>query len=99
MTVSKLGSVFKSISSLSPIHRLAPLFQKREKQFVQLKPKAKEKSPDPVAARTSDTGRAERRTRIRLKKGGRATADATFNEDAEDVIKRAAARRAKLLGG
>jgi len=100
--VSKLGKIFKGISSLSPIHRLAPLFQKKEKQFIQLKSPETTPAPSPAVKTTSVKEGSERRRRIasRLKSGGISDDSvAKINaEDDSDVIRRAAARRAKLLG-
>ena len=95
--MSKLGKIFKTLAPFSPLARLIP--QKKKTTFINLAPKAT--TPAPVAKQTPAAETSERRKRIalRLKSGGRSdTADATFNED-EEVIKRAAARRAKLLGG
>ena len=102
--MSKIGkifgsSIFKAIAPLSP---LATIFAPRKKKtvFINLAPKAK--TPDEAVKRTSETEGAERRFRVasKLKRGVRTDASVAKinNEDEEDVIRRAAARRAKLLG-
>ena len=97
--MSKLGKIFKTLAPISPLaNLLAP--KKKKTVFVNLAPKTT--APAPAVTPASKKESSERRQRIatRLKSGGRSDADvATFNEDEEDVIKRAAARRAKLLGG
>jgi len=102
--VSKIGKIFNSpifgsLASLSPLHRL---FSKPKKKtvFINLAPKAK--TPTTAAIPTSDTASAERRVRTaaKLKQGGTTGFAASINnEDEEDVIRRAASRKAKLLGG
>ena len=98
--MSKLGKIFKAIAPLSPIARLISP-SKKKTTFINLAPKAK--TPTAPAKQTSKAEVSERRMRIasRLKIGGRSDADVDSlnNEDEEDVIRRAAARKAKLLGG
>ena len=102
--MSKIGKIFGSpvfgaLTALSPLASfLAP--KKKKTVFVNLAPKAK--TPTPAAIPTSDAASSERRLRIaaKLKSGGTAGSVAAINnEDEENVIKRVAARKAKLLGG
>jgi len=102
--VSKIGKIFNSpifrgLSAISPLASfLAP--KKKKTVFINLAPKTQ--TPTTAAIPTSDTQSAERRVRIaaKLKSGGTTGfVDKINNEDEEDVIRRAASRRAKLLGG
>ncbi len=97
--MSKLGKIFKAVAPFSPIARLISP-NKKKTTFINLAPKAT--TPAPVAKQTPAAETSERRRRIakRLKSGGRSDTDvATINNEDEGVIRRAAARRAKLLGG
>jgi len=101
--VSKIGKIFSNLPVVLAGQGIASLLSKKKKKtvFVNLAPKVT--TPTEAAIPTSDAEVGERRRRIasKLKRGGRTGAfvDKINNEDDEDVIRRAAARKAKLLGG
>lgn len=102
--MSKIGKIFNSpiFGALTALSPLATLISPKKKKtvFINLAPKAK--TPNEAAIPTSDTESAERRARTasKLKRGGTTGFAAKINnEDEEDVIRRAASRKAKLLGG